>query len=158
MAKSKAGKAKSAAEGAWTSSSPYVQRFMEDEDTRENVRVALDNVRSAYTRLLDGKSPPKVVMDDKRFQKEVRQAAASLRDATTALREGPQPSRRGGGLGKLLLLAIVGAVLAVALNEGVRNKVLDLLFGKEEEFDYSATTPAATTPPGPPASSPAPMA
>ena len=39
-----------------------------------------------------------------------------------------------------LMLLLVGAGLAIALNEGLRSKVLDMLFGKEEEFEYSSTT------------------
>ena len=34
-------------------------------------------------------------------------------------------------------------MLAIALSEGLRSKVLDLLFGAEEEFDYSSTTTPA---------------
>jgi hypothetical protein len=50
------------------------------------------------------------------------------------------------------LLVIVGAALAIALSEGLRSKVLDLLFGAEEEFDYSSTTaPSEPAPTGAPA-------
>ena len=144
MAKSKPQKAKAAAEGAW--GNQYVQRFVQDEELRSNVRNALDNARSAYARLNNGKSASKVVMEDKRFQKDVKNAADAFKEAGTALRDGPK-KKRGGGLGKLLLLAIVGGGLAIALSEDVRNKVLDLLFGKEEEFDYTSTTaPPAPTP------------
>jgi hypothetical protein len=95
-------------------------------------------------------------MEDKKFKKDVKQAADALNKAGTALREGPK-RRRKGGFGKLLLLGIVGAGLAVALSEDVRNKVLDALFGKEEEFDYTSTTsppsmPAASGTPTPTAS------
>ena len=38
-------------------------------------------------------------------------------------------------------------MLALALSEGLRSKVLDLLFGAEEEFDYSSTTAPATPAP-----------
>ena len=141
MAKSRPQKAKDVAEGAW--GNPYLQRFIQDEELRANVRDALDNARSAYARVSNGKSPSKVVMEDKKFQKDVRNAAAGFKDAGTALRDGPKRKRRGG-LGKLLLLAIVGGGLAIALSEDVRNKVLDLLFGKEEEFDYTSTTSPST--------------
>ena len=43
------------------------------------------------------------------------------------------------------MLLAVGAVLALALSEGLRTKVLDLLFGAEEEFDYSSTTAPGDT-------------
>jgi hypothetical protein len=144
MAKSKPQKAKAAAEGAW--GNQYVQRFIQDEELRANVKEALDNARSAYTRLTNGKSASKVVMEDKKFAKDVRNAAGAFREAGSALRNGPK-RKRGGGFGKLLLLGLVGGALAIALSEDVRNKVLDLLFGKEEEFDYTSTTapPAAAT-------------
>src|SRR3954471_4647905 len=58
MAKSKPQKAKAAAEGAW--GNQYVQRYVQDEELRANVRDALDNARSAYARLNNGKSASKV--------------------------------------------------------------------------------------------------
>jgi hypothetical protein len=137
-AKKQAAKARSAATGA----SPYVQRVIEDAELRENVRVALENAKKAYGRLTNGK-PATKVLDDKKLHKEVRQAAESLRDAGQALREGPKKKKRRGGFGKLLLLGIIGAGAAVALSEGLRNKVLDTLFGAEEEFDYTSTTSPA---------------
>jgi hypothetical protein len=143
MAKSKPQKAKAAAEGAW--GNEYVQRFIQDEELRANVRDALENARSAYARLNNGKSPSKVVMEDKKFQKDLKNAADAFKEAGTALREGPKRKRRGG-FGKLILLAIVGGGLAIAVSEDVRNKVLDLLFGKEEEFDYTSTTSPPATP------------
>ena len=150
MAKSKPQKAKAAAEGAW--GNVYVQRFVQDEELRANVKDALDNARSAYARVTNGKSASKVVMEDKKFQKDVKNAADSFKEASVALRDGPK-RKRSGGLGKLLLLALVGGGLAIALSEDVRNKVLDLLFGKEEEFDYTSTTsPPATPAPTPSAS------
>ena len=51
-----------------------------------------------------------------------------------------------GWLGKreerqlVLLIAIVGAVIALAVSEGARKAVLDALFGAEEEFEYTSTT------------------
>jgi hypothetical protein len=143
MAKSRPQKAKAAAEGAW--GHPYVQRFLQDQDLRENVRVALDNARSAYARVNNGKSASKTVMEDKKFQKDLKNASEAFRDAATAVREGPKKKRRGG-FGKLLLIAIIGGGVAIAVSEDVRNKVLDLLFGKEEEFDYTSTTSPASTP------------
>jgi hypothetical protein len=140
-AKKQAAKARSAATGA----SPYVQRVIEDAELRENVRVALENAKKAYGRLTNGK-PATKVLDDKKLHKEVKQAAESLRDAGQALREGPKKKKRRGGFGKLLLVGIIGAGAAIALSEGLRNKVLDTLFGAEEEFDYTSTTsPAAST-------------
>ena len=130
--------------------SKYVKRLLQDEELRANLLQAVESARSAYTRLTNGKSPTKTAFDDKRFQRDVRTAAAAARDAGIALREGPKRRRRRGGIGRLLLLAIVGGGVAIGVNEGLRKKVLDLLFGAEEEFEYTSTT----TPPPAPAPSP----
>jgi hypothetical protein len=145
-AKSKAAKAGSAALAV--KGSPYVQRLMQDEDLRENLKTAFDSARVALDRLNNGKAPAKVILDDKKFQKELHNASEALRDATQALREGPKKRKKRRGRKLLLLVMTAGA--ALALSEGLRNKVLDLLFGAEEEFDYTSTTaPAAPPPPTP---------
>ena len=91
-ASNKAAAARSAATGAW--SNPYVRRVVEDPELRENVRVAFESARSAYSRLANGKAATKVLLDDKKFQKELKDAADALRDAGMALREGPKKKRR----------------------------------------------------------------
>jgi hypothetical protein len=139
-AKKKAAKAGAAAIAV--KNSPYVQRLVEDEELRANIAQAYDSARSAANRFSNGKSPTKAVFDDKKLQKDVRELANSLRDASIALREGPRKRRRGG-LGKFILVGLVGAGLALALSEGLRKKVLDTLFGAEEEFEYSSATTAS---------------
>ncbi len=92
------------------------------------------------------------MLDDKKFQKNVSEAASALKDASEALRTSPKRAakkQRSGGLGRKLLLLIIAAVIAVAVSEDLRNKVLDALFGKEEEFDYSSTTEPSTPAPEP---------
>jgi hypothetical protein len=133
--------------------SPYVQRLVEDAELRENIREAYESLRKAYGRLSNGKAPTKALLDDKKLQKELRSAAISLRDAGEALREGPKRKKRHWG--RRLFVLAVGAGLALALSEGLRQKVLDLLFGAEEEFDYSSTTTPATPAPTPGATTPA---
>ena len=134
--------------------SPYVQRLVEDAELRENIREAYESLRKAYGRLSNGKAPAKALLDDKKLQKELRSAAVSLRDAGEALREGPK-RRKKRRWGRRLLILVVGAGVALALSEGLRQKVLDLLFGAEEEFDYSSTTAPATPAPAPGATTPA---
>jgi hypothetical protein len=46
----------------------------------------------------------------------------------------------------LLFVGLVGGVLALALSEGLRRKVLDALFGAEEEFEYTASTTPEPSP------------
>jgi hypothetical protein len=143
-AKKQAAKARKAAEGAW--GNPYVRRVAEDAELRENVRQAYESLRTVYGRLSNGKPVGKQLTEDKKLHKEVRNAAEALRDAGSALREGPKKRKRRGGFGKLLFVGLVGAGVALVVSEGLRNKVLDALFGAEEEFDYTSTT----TPSAPP--------
>jgi hypothetical protein len=150
-AKKKAAKAGAAAVAL--KDSPYVQRLVQDEELRENIMEAYESLKKAYGRLSNGKAPAKALMDDKKLQKDLRSAAISLRDAGEALREGPKRKKRHWG--RRLLILAVGAGLALALSEGLRQKVLDLLFGAEEEFDYSSTTTPATPAPAPGATTPA---
>ena len=151
-AKDKAAKAAAAAQTA--KENPYLQRIIQDEELRDNMVVAFEAAKNAYSRLNKGKAPAKNLIEDKKLHNEVKRSADALRDATNALRDAPKHStpkkKRKGGLGKLLLVAIIGAGVAVATSEGLRNKVLDALFGAEEEFDYTSTTappqPATTSP------------
>jgi hypothetical protein len=144
QAKKKAKKAQRAAMKARYN--PYVQRIIDDEDLRENIVTAYESARNAYGRLTNGKSPTKQIFDDKKLQKEVKKGAEAIKDASVALRESPKKKRRGG-VGRFLLLGVVGAGAALAVSEGLRKKVLDALFGAEEEFEYTSTT-TATTPSG----------
>jgi hypothetical protein len=87
--------------------------------------------------------PAGKALDDKKVQRELKDAASSLKDAADSLRGTKRKKRRKG---RLLLVAFVGAGLALALNEGLRKKALDTLFGAEEEFEYTAsTTPESST-------------
>jgi hypothetical protein len=144
-AKKKAAQAGTAAWAAGKTSRPYVQRIAEDEELRGNLLTAYESARKAYGRLTNGKSPAKAVFDDKKLQKDIREAAESIRDASVALREAPQKrKKRRGGVGKLILLALVGAAVAIAVSEDLRKKLLDALFGAEEEFEYTSTTTSPT--------------
>ena len=143
-ARDKAAKAGSAYQSV--ASSPYVQRIIQDPELRQNVRDAFDVSRRAYGRLANGKAPSKALMEDKKLHRDLREAAVSLREVGVALKEGPK-KRKKRRLGRKLLLLAVGAGLALALSEGLRSKVLDALFGAEEEFDYTSTTaPPAPAP------------
>jgi hypothetical protein len=139
QAKKKAQKAQKAAMKA--RANPYVKRIVEDEDLRQNIADAYESARKAYARLSNGKSPTAQIFDDKKLQKEIKNAAESIKDAGVALRE--KPKKKRGSLGKVLLIGIAGAGVALAVSEGLRKKVLDGLFGAEEEFEYSSTTTAS---------------
>ena len=140
-ARKKAAKAQKAAMKARYN--PYVQQVIDDEDLRDNIVQAYESARDAYLRLSNGKSPAKQIFDDKKLQKDLKEASESIRDAAVTLREAPKKRKSGVGFGRVVLVGIVGAGLALALSEGLRKKVLDALFGAEEEFEYTSTTSAA---------------
>jgi hypothetical protein len=143
MANKKVQKAGKAAQSA--RSNPYVQKLIEDEELRQNIVQAYESARDAYGRLNTGKSPAKQIFDDKKLQKHVKDVAGSVRDVSVGLYEAPaKQKKRGGGFGRLILLGVVGGAVALVVSEGLRKKVLDALFGAEEEFEYTSTTSTPT--------------
>jgi adenylosuccinate synthase len=142
-AKKKAAKAGAGAYAAGKAvrSNEYVQRLVDDPELRENLRNAFVSAKKAYARV-NGKGPAKA-LESKKVQKELKEAAASLKEAADSLRGQKKRKRRKG---RVLFIGLVGAGLALALSEGLRKKVLDALFGAEEEFEYSgSTTPEASS-------------
>ena len=130
---------------------PYLQRLIDDSTLRDNVRATIDSAKSAYVRLLGSKAPQKAVLEDKKLQNDLRRAAESARDAFMALSDAPKhptAKRKRGRLGRKLVFLLVGAGIALGVSESLRSKVLDTLFGAEEEFQY--TPPAGTPAPPPP--------
>jgi len=118
-------------------SNPYVQRLIEDDQLRNNLREAYGAARHAYDRITKNGKPAQRLMDDKKVQRDLRNAADSLREASEQLRG---KSRRKSRLGRVLLLGAVGAAVTLALSENARKTVMDTLFGAEEEFEYKSTT------------------
>jgi hypothetical protein len=117
---------------------PYVQRLVEDEELRDSLRKAFEAARGAYGRATSNGSAVKAVTSDKKVQRDLRTAAEGLRDASEQLRA--PKKRKKSRLGRIVMLALVGAVVALILSEDARKTVLDALFGAEEEFEYTSTT------------------
>jgi hypothetical protein len=55
-----------------------------------------------------------------------------------------KPKKRRFGVGKILVVGGLVGAGALAASQGLRTKVLDLLFGAEEEFEYTPPTPEST--------------
>jgi hypothetical protein len=121
---------------------PYVREVVENDDLRDNIQAAYDSARDAYERIASSKKPAKAIFDDKKLQRDLKNAADSIRDAGLTLKDAPKGGRKkkGGGLFRKLMLLGIAAGLALALSEDLRKKVLDALFGAEEEFEYTSTT------------------
>lgn len=160
MAKRKK-KAVQALEGAaaLTEVNNVIRRLIEDADLREAVGRAIESSRAVYERVSSAKKPSKL-LEDKKLQAEAIEAFDAIRTVTISLtgagKSLPQPKKlkkkKRGGLGRVVLLAGAGGAIAVAASEGVRSKVLDALFGAEEEFEYSPPPAAPADAPGSPLS------
>ena len=136
MTKTKADRATDIYESA--RENPYVQRLIEDEELRDSLRDAFEAAKGAYGRAAgNGKGVAKAVTSDKKVQKDLKAAAESIREASERLRA---PKKKKSRLGRIILLALVGAALALAFSEDARKTVLDALFGAEEEFEYTSST------------------
>jgi hypothetical protein len=132
---------------------PYIRRLIEDAKLRANMQQAFESSRRAYVRLSNGKAPRKALLEDKKLQHELRQAIESLRDASIALSEAPKrQARKKRRFGRRVMIVVLAGALALAGSEKLRSKVLDTLFGAEEEFEYTPPATAAPAPPTPPAS------
>jgi hypothetical protein len=117
---------------------PYVQRLVEDDELRDSLKNAFEAAKGAYGRATSNGSAVKAVTSDKKVQRDLRTAAENLRDASEQLRA--PKKRKKSRLGRIVLLALVGAVVALILSDDARKTVLDALFGAEEEFEYTSTT------------------
>lgn len=127
---------------------PYIRRLIEDAQLRANIAQAFESSKNAYARLSNGSAPYQALLEDKKLQKELRQAAASIREVQTALSEPPKKKRP---FARIVLLVLVTGGIALAASESLRSKVLDTLFGSEEEFEYTPPAGTTSTPPTPPA-------
>jgi hypothetical protein len=117
---------------------PYVQRLVEDDELRDSLKNAFEAAKGAYGRATSNGSAVKAVTSDKKVQRDLHTAAENLRDVSERLRA--PKKRKKSRLGRIVMLALVGAVIALILSEDARKTVLDALFGAEEEFEYTSTT------------------
>jgi hypothetical protein len=127
-------------------SNPYVQRLLGDPKLRKNVTTAVNASKSAYERANNGKLQAQTLLEDKKLHQDLGRALGAARDATITLTQ-TRRRRRGLSLGRVLVIAGIGGGVAVAASEQLRSKALDLLFGAEEEFQY--TPPASPAPASP---------
>jgi hypothetical protein len=132
---------------------PLVQRLIDDADLRGELHRAATATAKALDRLGSGKrATAKALRDDDQLPADLHTALDSLGATVAKLGKTKRGKRskpdkpRGGLVPKLTLLTLAGGI-ALATNEGLRSKVLDALFGAEEEFQY--TPPPAPVPDAP---------
>lgn len=126
-------------------SNPYIERLIDDPKLRKNFTTAVNSGKSAYERVSNGKVQPQSLLEDKKLHAELGKGLGAARDAAITLMNTGRKRRKGLTFGRLLMLGAIGGGAALAASEGLRSKVLDLLFGAEEEFQY--TPPPASSAP-----------
>lgn len=127
-------------------SNPYVKQLTSDPKLRKNVQTAVASGKRAYGRVSDGKVPARALLEDKRLHSELGKALGAARDATiTITKTQRKGARKGLTFGRVLILGGIGSGIAMATSEKLRSKVLDLLFGAEEEFQYTPPPNSATS-------------
>ena len=117
-------------------SNPYIQRLLEDPKLRKNVSQALSASKSAYGRVNNGKLQASALLEDKKLHHDLARALGAARDVTIVLTQ-TKRRRRRFTMGRALVLMGIGGGVAIAASEQLRSKALDLLFGAEEEFQYT---------------------
>ncbi|MEH3053190.1 MAG: hypothetical protein PGN13_04155 [Patulibacter minatonensis] len=135
---------------------PYVQRLLADDELRSHLQEAVESGKSAYERAnkKGRRGGAKKLITDEKLHDELRSAFEAAKSAQAALQDAPKhptknPKKRKGR-GRLLGLALLGGAVALVVSGGLRDKLLDVLFGPEETFDYvpqangNGSTPAAT--------------
>lgn len=125
-------------------SNPYIQALLEDPKLRKNVSAVVNSSKSAYERVNNGNLQAQRLLEDKKLHQDLGHALGAARDATITLTYANKRRRKGLTFGRVLVLAGIGGGIAIAASEQLRSKALDLLFGAEEEFQY--TPPASPSP------------
>jgi hypothetical protein len=120
---------------------PYVQRAIQDEELRDNLRSAFDTARDVYDELIGKRGVTGVatkVASDKEIQDQLRSAIDDLRSAASRI----QGNEGHKGRNSSLLLA--GIALGILFNPmtgpETRRWLKDKVFGEEEEFGYGGSS------------------
>jgi hypothetical protein len=116
-----------------------VRNLIENQDLHDDLRNLAEAAKTAYARVAGN---PQALLQDKKVHSEVRAGTSALLDAKSQL-VGKPPKKKKGRFG-LFLLTLVGSTVAVVTVPSLRTKALDLVFGPEEELDYSVGSAAGT--------------
>ncbi|MGE4428514.1 MAG: hypothetical protein AB7G37_18835 [Solirubrobacteraceae bacterium] len=117
-----------------------VRNLIENQDLHEDLRTLAEAARTAYARVAG--AGPAALLQDKKVHSELRNASDALLDAKKSLKGKKKKEKKGRGLFGFLVLGLGGAVAAVVAVPSVRSKALDIVFGPEEELDYSVGSAA----------------
>jgi len=117
---------------------PYVQRAIQDEELRENLRSAFETARDVYAELIGKRGMTGVaakVATDTEIQDQLRSAIDDLRSAANRVQGGTDGHKSRNGT--LLLVGIaIGILFNPLTGPETRRWLKNRVFGDEEEFGY----------------------
>src|SRR5438034_10403490 len=118
---------------------PYVQRAIQDEELRDNLRSAFAPARDVYDELIGGRGVTGVaskVASDKDIQEQLRSAIEDLRSAADRIQGREEHKGRNASL--LLAGIALGLLFNPMTGPETRRWLKDKIFGEDEEFGYGS--------------------
>ena len=116
---------------------PYVQRALQDEELRENLRSAFASARDVYDELLGNRGVTGLatkVASDEDIQEQLRSAVQDLRKAADRIQGHESHKSRNSTL--LLAGIVVGILFNPLTGPETRRWLKDRIFGEDEEFGF----------------------
>ena len=120
---------------------PYVQRAIQDEELRENLRSAYATAREVYDELMGNRGVSGVatkVANDKEIQDQLRSAIQDLRSAANRIQG--QDTHKGRNSSLLLVGIALGILFNPVTGPETRRWLKDRVFGEDEEFGYGGSS------------------
>ncbi|HET6643695.1 MAG TPA: hypothetical protein VFG93_10500 [Gaiellaceae bacterium] len=112
---------------------PYVQRALQDEEVRENVKNAIAAAREIYDELIGARKPSAVaarVATDKEIQDNLRSALDELKNAANRVQGKSEHSARNATL--LLAGIVLGILFNPLTGPPTRRWLSDRILGESE--------------------------
>jgi hypothetical protein len=120
---------------------PYVQRAIQDEELRENLRSAYATARDVYDELIGNRGVSGVatkVANDKEIQDQLRSAIQDLRNAANRIQG--HDTHKGRNSSLLLVGIALGILFNPVTGPETRRWLKDRVFGEDEEFGYGGSS------------------
>ena len=120
---------------------PYVQRALQDEELRDNLRSAFATARDVYEELLGNRGVTGIatkVASDEDIQDQLRSAIQDLRNAANRIQGQEAHKSRNGTL--LLAGIVLGILFNPLTGPETRRWLKDRIFGEDEEFGYGGSS------------------
>ena len=120
---------------------PYVQRAIQHEELRDNLKSAFATARDVYDELVGGRGVTAVagkVASDKDIQDQLRSAIEDLRNAADRIQG--KDEHKGRNTSLLLAGIALGILFNPMTGPETRRWLKDKIFGEDEEFGYGGNS------------------